>query len=191
MINTNRFYEKLYKDKKTGKTYYKPKKFLIYTDNIQKELYKFGKLKAIRAIKRYNSGRSKGRIVKANAFGSFLHRKMGVYWTDYKKVRLGSDIDLACIVEKGFKAPSNWKKIGDWQYITDSLDKYIPEINIVRKKIPFHPINFIIFEVGRNDFNIVKNWIALDESYSKKKGYLVETWFFDKKRFNKIKGELK
>jgi hypothetical protein len=191
MKEHNRFYQKLYTDKKTGKTYYKPKKFLIYTKDIQEELYKKGKEAAIRIIKKYNSQHKTGKIIKGNAFGSFLHRNMGVYWTDYKKDRLGSDIDVACIVEKGFKVPSSWKKVGDFQYIVDLLDKYIPEINIVKKKIPFHPINFLIFEQGRKDFKIIRNWIAIDEKHSKKLGYPVETWFFDKKRFNKIKGELK
>lgn len=178
------------KNEVTGQWHFKPEKTIVYDKVLQEKLYNEIKRVVIGIIETYNESIKSGRIVKANVFGSILHRKMGLYKERYENKRYGSDVDLICVAEPGFKAPKEWKineeRKHSIEYQVDSAENYIKEIK-KKKDAPIHPINFLIFIPGKYDYESAKKWTGIDEVDSKKRGFLVETWFLDKDNFNKMK----
>lgn len=173
----------------------KPKKYLIYLPDIQERIYRAAKKISLYAIKKYNLLKKKGRIIKANAYGSIVRNEIGIYNKRYNilkgKKRYGSDIDLVIIAEKGFKAPRSWKYIKsykDWydEYTIGTIDKYIPEVP-KKENYPMHPINFIIMIPGIHNLKDSREFIGVDEKFSRKKGFKVETWYINGQAFKRIK----
>jgi hypothetical protein len=194
MKKENKFYHNEWRSSKTKKTYRKPKKFLVYIPEIQERIYKESKKVILRKIKEYNKGRKTGRIVKATIFGSFLHKEMGMYWAKYMDIRYGSDVDVFCVTEQGFKKPNGWKltsaKSHSTEYQVDTVENYIEEIE-KKTGAPTHPINLLIFTPGEHSYKFAKERLPIDEKSSRKRGFKVETVFLDRKGYGKIKKELK
>ena len=190
MKKESSLYNREWRDSKSGKIYRKPKKFLVYIPEIQKKIYEESKKAIVRRVKEYNKGRKKGRIVKVTLFGSFLYGEMGVYWERYQDIRYGSDIDMLCITEDGFKKPKSWKlntkRMHSTEYQVDAAENYVEEIGR-KKDAPVHPINFLIYVPGRDDYEAALERLPIDEKSSKKRGFKVETVFLDKKRYAKLK----
>ena len=174
------FYEKAWKDKKTGKVYRKPKKFLIYVPEIQEKIHEEAKKAVLKEIKKYNKGKKTGRILKAVAFGSSVHRKLGIYWERYQSIRYGSDIDLLVLVEPGFNPPKTWKlnteRSHSTEYNMGKAEDYMPEIH-KKKDAPIHPINFLVHIPNKHDTEEAKKRLPVNISDSKMKGFKVEVWF--------------
>ena len=151
----------------------KPKKETIYDKEMQDRIYKTVKKIVLKIIKNTPG------IIKANAFGTIVRKEIGVYEKKYKNKRYGSDIDIACLTEKNFKAPKNWKLVHKWkgfdEYNVGSVENYIRELG--KKELPIHPIKFLIIIPERHDYEDAKKWAGIDEEYCKKHKWPVENWF--------------
>jgi hypothetical protein len=175
-------YSNIWKDEVSKKIYKKPRKIAIYIPEIQEEAYKIAKQIVIQKMKEYNKNRKVGRIIRATTFGSVLYRNLGIYCREYKGLRLGSDIDVLCVANKGFKAPKSWKvvvKRGHYsEFEVDRLENHIPLIE--KKKIAVNPIHFIIFIPGVNNRELAEKFMPVDVAKSRKKGLKIENWYIDK-----------
>jgi hypothetical protein len=151
----------------------KPKKIIIYDKTLQEELYNLAKKIVLKRIKDASG------IIKANIFGSVIKRQLGIYDRLYDNKRWGSDIDVTCLVNSKFKAPKKWKLVRKMKafdiYDVDALENYLEMLG--KRKKPLHPIKFLIFNPEIHDLKEAKEWSAIDEKYSKKQGWSVETWF--------------
>jgi hypothetical protein len=192
MKKESKLYNREWRDSRSGKTYRKPKKFLIYIPEIQDKIQKEARKAILKRIKEYNAGKKIGRIVKVTIFGSFLHKEMGLYYEKYQDIRYGSDIDMLCIVEDGFRKPRNWKlntvRSHSTEYQVDAAENYVEEIN-KKKDAPVHPINFLIHILGKNNYEAALERLPINEKISMKRGFKVDTVFLDKKRYDKLRGE--
>ena len=184
MKNENLLYETAWTDKKTGKVYRKPKKFLIYVPEIQEKIYQGAKKAVVKEIKKCNSRKGSGKILKAVAFGSSVEKEIGMYYEKYQDIRYGSDVDLLVHVGEGFKPPKRWKlnaeRSHSTEYNVDRVEKYVLEVKKMGG-IPVHPINFLIHLPEKHDVAAAKQRLPVDFAASKKKGFPVEVWFGGKK----------
>jgi len=171
--------------------YKKPKKRFVYDKDIQRKIYSVSKKVVVDDINEYNRIHPKGRIIKANIFGTISRGEMGVYVRKYANKRYGSDIDVVCLVEEKFKAPKSWHFMNNWggfdEYMVDTVERHLPELG-ERKDLPLHPIKFLIFVPGKHDIKLAKQYSGIDERHSRRNGWPVHTWYVDKpalRRYNR------
>lgn len=155
----------------------KPKKIIIYDDKLQKELYLTAKKIVLNIVKNTRG------IIKVNAFGSVARKNFGIYESIYDNKRWGSDVDIVCLVNDKFKAPKKWKLIRKMKafdiYDVDALENYFEFLG--KRKLPLHPIKFLIYNPKIHDLKEAEEWSAINEKLSKSKGWAVEKWFEVKK----------